>query len=447
MEQDTYAIDIANVGMRYVTVPKGSTPAQVRAAAAPLLRQHGYTNPNAHAVVTEGGFTPPPPPPPVSNEEYWREKLGDQGSISAVDPLDTSVRDTLGNFAYETGKLIGHSYPNRLRSELQSAIDFIPGLGDIAGVEDTAGAFKRGDIGSGLGHAVATALGAFPGLGDAAAGVSKAMLLGAGAKYADRSALNAAERMAEAGAKPEAIRQATGWFRGGDHKWRFEIDDSPMEFRNPTAETVGRAIYHPELFANYPDMGKMRFGREEGTGATYMLQPWRDPPETLLLGESVRGDPRSTLGHELQHGLQTREGFTLGSDPVVAPRVYDGPDVAVADRNIHLLEEQLAKLRGGWFFTNRTTKSNLERSLQHWLDKRQQAAGFEGYQRIGGEVEARNVQTRLDYTPAQRAATPPWATADRTPEQQIHPAWPEWLDDYLSSLSGLTLERPLRSLP
>jgi hypothetical protein len=41
------------------------------------------------------------------------------------------------------------------------------------------------------------------------------------------------------------------------------------------------------------------------------------------------------------------------------------------------------------------------------------------YQHLAGEVEARNVQKRMKYTPEQRRATPPWETEDIPRDQQI----------------------------
>jgi hypothetical protein len=43
---------------------------------------------------------------------------------------------------------------------------------------------------------------------------------------------------------------------------------------------------------------------------------------------------------------------------------------------------------------------------------------YDAYKRLAGEAEARNVQTRLDWTPEQRRATPPWETLD-VPEGEL----------------------------
>lgn len=61
---------------------------------------------------------------------------------------------------------------------------------------------------------------------------------GRNANQADREALARAEEMERSGADAEQIRRETGWFRGIDGLWRFEIDDSTMEY-DPTGDLQG----------------------------------------------------------------------------------------------------------------------------------------------------------------------------------------------------------------
>lgn len=61
---------------------------------------------------------------------------------------------------------------------------------------------------------------------------------GRNANRADQEALARAEEMERAGEDAEQIRQETGWFRGTDGLWRFEIDDSGMEY-DPTGDLQG----------------------------------------------------------------------------------------------------------------------------------------------------------------------------------------------------------------
>lgn len=61
---------------------------------------------------------------------------------------------------------------------------------------------------------------------------------GRNANRADQEALARAEELERAGTDAEQIRQETGWFRGADGLWRFEIDDSTMEY-DPTGDLQG----------------------------------------------------------------------------------------------------------------------------------------------------------------------------------------------------------------
>jgi hypothetical protein len=52
------------------------------------------------------------------------------------------------------------------------------------------------------------------------------------------------------------------------------------------------------------------------------------------------------------------------------------------------------------------------------LSKLTTADKYEIYRHLAGEAEARNVQTRMDFTPKERAARPPWTTLD-VPEDEL----------------------------
>jgi hypothetical protein len=68
----------------------------------------------------------------------------------------------------------------------------------------------------------------------------------------------------------------------------------------------------------------------------------------------------------------------------------------------------------GWHETARRAER-----LQVQINKLKQPAEYEGYRRLAGEVEARNVQTRLDMTPGQRREYAPWETEDVPREDQF----------------------------
>ena len=58
----------------------------------------------------------------------------------------------------------------------------------------------------------------------------RASVAGMNARTADRAALRRAEALEKSGTDNETIRQETGWYRGMDGQWRFEIDDSGAAF-------------------------------------------------------------------------------------------------------------------------------------------------------------------------------------------------------------------------
>lgn len=63
---------------------------------------------------------------------------------------------------------------------------------------------------------------------------------GRGAANADLEELDRAKALLAHGADKEAVRAETGWFRGADGQWRFEIDDSGLVY-SKTGDILGHA--------------------------------------------------------------------------------------------------------------------------------------------------------------------------------------------------------------
>ena len=186
---------------------------------------------------------------------------------------------------------------------------------------------------------------------------------GENSRRADLEALDRAQDMERRGVAMETIFQETGWYTGADGKWRFEIDDSGMEYsrwgdmnRSDRAEYArfrelegrfidgtitqeeqtelrslleeghgpGRAeeqqtlrlsdfVRHDELYQNYPQLRRagLRFADlPDGTYGTYNTET-----NTITLDNSLRSSPEDTLVHEIQHAIQNAEGFAGGSSP------------------------------------------------------------------------------------------------------------------------------------
>lgn len=80
------------------------------------------------------------------------------------------------------------------------------------------------------------------------------------ASTANLEQLKNAQEMETLGADMESIRKATGWLKGRDGKWRFEIDDSNMEYHRAgeieARDAASRRTLTPEERINKaPDLG------------------------------------------------------------------------------------------------------------------------------------------------------------------------------------------------
>ena len=154
-------------------------------------------------------------------------------------------------------------------------------------------------------------------------------IVGRQAENANQSLMNQAMVEAEQGRSVDEIWQNTGWIKGQDGKWRFEIDDS-------SASLVGKAfqnlkdgqkvdlqdiLHHPELMENYPQLKGIKValdGNLRGYDAVY------EPSNRTIRfsGEGVKNRSRAfnALLHETQHAVQVIEAFDTGGTPDVEGR-------------------------------------------------------------------------------------------------------------------------------
>ena len=184
------------------------------------------------------------------------------------------------------------------------------------------------------------------------------LFAGERSKTADFAALDEARERLAQGADAETVRRETGWFRGMDGKWRFEIDDSGMTYRrdgdaqlskepgyqrlqelerrwdslteqerteydslaNEYQGTVWEEKYllrdflqHDDLFQAYPYLNRVSLAFEDlGSGQNGYFD---GRSNTIVLSNRLRNQPESTLTHEIQHVIQKVEGFSRGASP------------------------------------------------------------------------------------------------------------------------------------
>ena len=215
---------------------------------------------------------------------------------------------------------------------------------------------------------------------DGAAGIFGGRL----AKTADQAALKRAEDMAAKGAPREDIWNQTGWFKGVDGQWRFEIDDSMADYLG-AGRRFDQVMDHADLVSAYPDLGsapvRSLTPAEQMRGVAAAYNPLSE--EFAMRRAQPYDDRAKSAGlHEAQHYIQGEEGFAQGASESLA-RGY--------------LNDQMAT-------------ENAPRSRGEVID---------AYKKAAGEVEARTVQRRMDLTPAERRARPPWLDYDVPESQQI----------------------------
>jgi hypothetical protein len=260
-------------------------------------------------------------------------------------------------------------------------------------------------------------------------GARPKIFAGEGAQTADMQALAKAQQLEKAGAPERAIWSDTGWFRGADKKWRFEIDDSGASFIDKGFTTLpqgsvtsknvnlGKQVDHQGLFEAYPKAAKMdaviTTNRGTGTGSySNGLIEANGPNKSQAMGTTL---------HEIQHGIQDVEGFAKGGNSQMAYLNKEAFEVLADVRkrlSAPLSLDQYAKSAG---FSSPTEASasyadyvaSMKKAPPAWLEHEiQRSAANEFYQRLAGEAEARAVQSRMDMTPEQRRATFPFDSYD-----------------------------------
>ncbi len=177
---------------------------------------------------------------------------------------------------------------------------------------------------------------------------------GRNANGANLESLREAQEMQAAGADMESIRKATGWHEGMDGKWRFEINDSRMQLRTDAADipnytTLGELVDAPELFEAYPDMADLSVTfhtLEDGQNGGYSRKF-----DSIELSRDLKNRPEALLNsliHEVQHAIQSREGFASGANPAYwNRRTENGFDSRTAEerREGARLQEQYERIR------------------------------------------------------------------------------------------------------
>lgn len=203
------------------------------------------------------------------------------------------------------------------------------------------------------------------------------MFVGEKSRLADLAALDVAKDMEKQGLSADQIRIVTGWFRGAENRWRYEIADdkmtlrtkgsariyndypeyrefSDLELRVINGETLTEAeqarmdelgktyiplrsqmnkaarkriregtatlddvLVHPELFEAYPELKSMKV-KIADLGNPRRYGSFNPNTFELEINKNAIGqdnaEMRRTIVHEVQHAVQQLEGFARGGN-------------------------------------------------------------------------------------------------------------------------------------
>ncbi len=238
-------------------------------------------------------------------------------------------------------------------------------------------------------------------------------IVGTNAKLAKnvKDNLQVARNMESAGKNAQEIRLTTGWEKGADGKWGYEIDDSKVTISEKIKPggTLADLINHPELFAMYPELANVKIivNNRMDFSAVAIAES-----NKILINETANTDPKelkATILHEVQHLIQSKEGWSLGATPDAIRQKLN----EAANEN--------SKLKGsvkriiGKIFSKKTGLLIDPSKAKQLLNK----ADFDLYQSLVGETQSRNVETRMDMTAEQRRNTTLESTEDVRREEQI----------------------------
>jgi hypothetical protein len=213
---------------------------------------------------------------------------------------------------------------------------------------------------------------------------------------------------------------------------------------------LGYILDHPALFEAYPELNwvPVSFNPKD----VDVLSDGQFSRSTGVIGINplnTNKDILSTLLHEIQHVIQSKENFASGGNPASMVKMFDFIGLAVNRTKLSDSLKAAADLQDTvGTFTNETvaalpqyqiniafsahddsggtdgrwkTSSELRTEAEKIDDSILDIdiTGYESYQRIAGEYEARDVQARQNLTPEQRKATAPYSSENIAEEDAI----------------------------
>lgn len=323
--------------------------------------------------------------------------------------------------------------------------------------------------------------------------------------------LSVAREMEVAKKDAKAIKLATGWERGTDGKWRYEIPDlkyfskgdagykkargkqpwskeldglsdrifdgeelSESEYQrfdelaqkeekiktdylNREKPHLADWVENDELFKAYPDLKRVKMVFTDqlpvNVGGSY-----NEREHTIVVNTNYVGDIASVLAHEVQHAIQKIEGFARGGNPESMQERFNAAkkewrarawaddlrykademgehynqaavEKALIDEykemgmdNDEWMPDKETRMKGFNYFARGYADRSMDADIKNFRLAESTRADFSPYveyTKLGGEVESRNVEKRMNMTPEERRASLAAETEDVSREDQI----------------------------
>ena len=236
--------------------------------------------------------------------------------------------------------------------------------------------------------------------------------------------LSVARKMEEEKKDAKAIKVATGWERGADGKWRYEMPDAKIkETKNVGGGHIVKryeddmlwnggklsdVIDAPELFKAYPQLKGVRIDTDAIMNDMPSHGEYDSKTNTITIHADELKYMNDILNHEIQHAIQGIEGFATGGSPTTIR--------GEVKKRFNEVTKQIKQLRAEGKEDEAKALIEKNRGLYNAYMKNDD---YNSYKSLAGEVEARNVSARLNMTPEERRNTLAESTEDVARKDQI----------------------------
>lgn len=284
--------------------------------------------------------------------------------------------------------------------------------------------------------------------------------------------LDVAKQMEKAKKDAKIIKMATGWEKGVDGKWRYEMPNAKIKdtidvgggnivkrFEEDMLWTDGKladVIDAPGLFEAYPQLKDVRIDTDAIMNDMPSNGEYNPQTKTITIHADELKYLNSILNHEIQHVIQREEGFAHGGTPEQVERDFNAAKAEWKARSYAFELEAKAKEMGGEYNQSEVEKAliqeykdmdmpefipdketrikgfnyfargyadrSMDDAIKRFRLDRFQRTDFDSYQeyrKLAGEVEARNVQKRLGMTDEERRNSLASETEDVNRDEQI----------------------------